>query len=55
MTLLEDLLDDLRHLEENFFAPAAHVNVKLTREQVTVLIGALDALFAVKRAVQPIE
>lgn len=55
MTLLEDLLDDLRHLEENFFAPATHANVKLTREQVSALIGALDALFAVKRAVQPIE
>jgi hypothetical protein len=55
MTVLEDLLDDLRQLEENFFAPAKHVNVKLTREQVTALIAALDTLYAVKRAIAVIE
>ncbi len=55
MTPLEDLLDDLRHLEENFFAPAAKVTVPLDKEQLSALINALDAIFAVKRAVSHIE
>jgi hypothetical protein len=55
MTVLEDLLDDLRHLEEFFVPPAVTVSMKLTREQVTALVNSLEALFAIKRAIAPIE
>ena len=55
MTVLEDLLDDLRHLERFFEPPAVTVTIKLTREQVTALRTGLEALFTVKRAVEPID
>jgi hypothetical protein len=48
---IEDFLDDLKHLEESFKPPASHVTFKLTREEITGLIQALDAMISIKRVV----
>jgi hypothetical protein len=52
---IEDFLDDLRHLEQSFHPPAVHVVMKLTREQITDLIQALDAVVSVKRVIDHLD